>query len=485
MQWTERRPPTYLEFRQEVRQYRPSDLIPALARLSAALDRQSPTNRIRSDSTDMPWVVSAIARDSLIWGNEWRSATIDPPRLDALLRNFDRSSDLPEQPTLAEIVTPLLHEQFLYGESPLEEMCRVYALMDAPGLGPSFDWPSIFGLELREAVRASFVLRAWVAHNDGRFDPTILDLPHFQEVFERIAPRPHIEAVARALTTTQGEARVAAAKAPPLDAARQRYAFNPLVARPLVDLGAAGTWAPQTMLVDRALHPSNLYYRGMEAWGERFARELGERVEAYAGKQLALIAPAGTLTPELEYRVRKEARKSVDWIWQTPRATILIECKSARMTLGARAGDGSITDVVARSLGKARRQLDETARLIRGQVTPFDRFRTDVPIVGVIVTAEPFYLANSRLAEYGKPSSIPSVVMSLRELEYWVTPPAEDAVDALLATLDDEERRTWAFGRAIGIKPGALRNPILEEAWEQYAFIDVAGEAATTNEGAT
>jgi len=467
-------PLTYAEALQRVRRYRPSDMLPALARLSAALDRQSPIKRVRSDGSDRPWAVSAIARDSLVCGNEWRSSVVNDQTLAGLMVDYTDAGDIPDNASISQVMTPLLHEQFLYGESPFEEMCRVYALMDAPGLGPSFDWTELFGLELREAVRASFILWAWVGMNDGRYDPALLDQANLQEVFARAAPREHIELVARALTTTPEEARRSAERAGRRASVIGSQRFNPLLARPLVDLGSAGIWAPQTMLVNRALHPGNLYYRGRQAWGPRFTKDLGERVEAYTGKQLGLIASSDRLSGELEYGPKKARKKSVDWFWRTDRATVLVECKSARMTLGAREGGAELTEVVGQSLGKARSQLDESARLIREQFGPFKRFDKDLPIVGLVVTAEPFYLANSRLPEYGAPSSIPSLVVSLRELEHWVTMTPEAALDKLLETLEHEQRKTWPFAQALDMKPGQVRNPILDEAWDQYAFTDLS-----------
>ena len=257
---------------------------------------------------------------------------------------------------------------------------------------------------------------------------------------------------------------------PALDRSLQRWEFNPLAARPLVNLGERGIWAPQVMLIERAMYPANLYYRGVDAWGTDFARILGARTEAYVGKHLGLVAGENDLHGEITYREGKNEVKSVDWIWVTPQAIILVECKSARLTLGARAGDPTLPTIAERYLTKAREQLDRTAKLISARTPPFDQFPNDRPVVGLAVTCEPFYLGNSTLNEYGIGSTIPSLVLSLRDLEKWVCFPTSDAVDNLLEILNDPERCTWSFSVALRELPDTS-NPILEASWKKSDFV--------------
>ncbi|GAA3871190.1 hypothetical protein GCM10022381_12880 [Leifsonia kafniensis] len=99
------------------------------------------------------------------------------------------------------------------------------------------------------------------------------------------------------------------------------------MARPLIDLGATGVWAPQSMLVSRATFPSNLYYVGMK-WGKPFADNVGVRVEQYVGLQLRLLG-GDHVEGEIEHA---RGQKSVDSFWVIDQAVILFECKSARMT---------------------------------------------------------------------------------------------------------------------------------------------------------
>lgn len=420
--------------------------------------------------TRNPWAVSAMARESLLFGNEYRNKVAAERDVDRLYNAFNFAFDpFPDSnPRIDAILTPLLYEQFPYQESQFPELARTQALFNDPSLGAAIEWESLFGLELNDAVRASLVLHAWVSHNGGRFDPRLFDLENMQRIFSHAVPREHLEVVARLLTTTVEEARITNQSVTAMPAHLRRYAFNPLIARPLVDLGRAGIWAPQSMLVSRAFQPANLFYRGIACWGKPFADQLGLRNEAYIGKQLRVIA-GDALHGEIIYGKSRE--KSVDWIWVTPKAVVLVECKSARLTLGARAGDASLPAIVDRALGHAKQQLNRTAELIRARVSPFDEIPSDRPIVGVTVTMEPFYLGNSSMAYPVTEPSIPVTAMSLRDLERWVCLPPREAVERLLDVLGDSEKRSWPFAQALGTFKDLVRNPILDDAWRSYDFI--------------
>lgn len=468
----ERRAESHVDFRQRVRRYRPSDLLPALASHSADRAVRNVREPERERYSDVPWAVAAIARDSIQFGNEHRHGKVSADTVARLISAFNQSFDEPADSDPAGFLTAMAYEQLPLQESEFEEMSRVQALFLDPTLGPVAPWEDMFGMPLSDALRAAFILRGWVTFNGGLFDRSIAGLPQVREIFERAAPQEQIFSIASQLTSTVTEAKAVADAAPPLPAHLQRYTLNPLVSHPLVDLGARGIWAPLPALVDRALYPGNLYYRGIKMWEKPFADALGARVEAYVGRQLGLIATAEDLHPEVTYSEGKHKKKSIDWIWVTPQAVILVECKSARLTLGARAGDATLPEITTRYLTHAREQLDCTAALIRSRQPPFDRFPDDRPIVGLAVTSESFYLANSNMPEYGPRSRIDSMTVSLRELERWTCLGATAAVDALLATFQDVERRRWSFETVLQNAPSDKRNPILAEGWTHLDFVE-------------
>lgn len=458
----------YSEVIQSVRRYRPSQVVPFLAAYSAERERASSQG---DTSQWFPWAISAIAKESVLRGNEFRSSILKREDLARLVHDFNGSGRPLPQQTPASILTPILYEQFPYQESLFEEMARTHALFvhSEPGQKP-IPWQDLLGIGLDEAMRASHVLHAWVVNNGGRYDPSILDMPHFQDVFRKVAPRAEIEAAASFLTSDIAQlkqARAAADAKTLIPAELERYAFNPLKAQPLVDLGAQGIWAPQSMLVPRAFLGPNLYYRGLDRWGKGFADGLGKRIESYVGRQLALLDGID-LHPEVEY-VR--GKRSIDWVWVSDKAVILVECKAARMALDAQAGGETLETVVKRYIGGARKQLDATAQLIRDRHPALAHIPSDRPVVGVITTAEPFYLADTPFSGYTSSGDVPTTTISLRDLEVLVGYPEAQAAEIVTAhaQLDGDGGR---FGAAFDEEARQRRNPILEDAWRAYDFID-------------
>lgn len=456
---------SYGDFVQAVRRYRPSNLLPFLAGHSARCERESVDS-----SKWFPWAISLIAKESVLQGNEFRNAEIDDSGLKMLVDLVGASSDVTPKQSPASLLTPILYEQFPYQESLFEEMARTHALLvhNEPGQA-AIPWEELLGVGLDQAVRASQVLHAWVVHNLGRLDPNILDMPHFQQVYERIAPRSEIEATATLLIATIADLKQARADANARTQVRrelERYAFNPLKAQPLVNLEGRGIWAPQSMLVPRALLGSNLYYRGLAQWGKRFADSLGDRTQQYVGRQLKLLDGI-TLHPEVEYA---KAQRSVDWLWVSGSAVILVECKAARLTLDAQAGGDSLGDVMQRYLGAARTQLDRTAKLIREGHPAFDHIPKDRPLIGMVTTAEPFYLAGTPFSGFASSGDVPAVTLSLRDLEFLV---GQREVDAAKLVIDHAHPggEGGRFVATFDEEAMRRRNPILEEAWRHYDFL--------------
>lgn len=458
---------SYSEFRHAVLQYRPSNLLPFLAGYSAAQELRTPASRA---ANWFPWVVSAIAKESVLGGNEFLRAEIDDSGLERLVHLLNVSSDLVSNPSAASLMTPIMYEQAPYQESLYEEMARTHALLvhNEPGQAV-IQWDDLLGIGLDEAIRASMVLHAWVVNNGGRFDPAILDMAHFQQIYEKVAPRRDLEMTSGLLMAEIPElrqARVYADERAPMPERLERYAFNPLKSTPLVDLGTKGIWAPQTMLVPRAFTGPNLYYRGLRVWGNAFADGLGDRTQRYVGRQLALMDGI-RLRPEIEY---ERARHSVDWLWVSDSAVILVECKAARLTLDAQAGGDSLVTVMDRYLGTARKQIDTTARLIREGHPAFAGIPKDRPVVGLVTTAEQFYLAGTPFSGFDSSGEVPVTTLSLRDLEFLV---GLSELEAAKMVIDHAHSagEGGRFGGAFSEDVRKRQNPILKEAWDHYEFL--------------
>lgn len=78
---------SYQEFVQACRTFRPSQLVPAIARVSAALGEPPYSDEVKRKVP--PWGLATIARESLLYGNEHRRASVSEAAVTGLLlRHF-------------------------------------------------------------------------------------------------------------------------------------------------------------------------------------------------------------------------------------------------------------------------------------------------------------------------------------------------------------------------------------------------------------
>lgn len=374
-----------------------------------------------------------------------------------------------KDPSLAEILVPLAYEQFPHQGPVFAELARTAALLLDDEGGRAWPWEDIFGMPLPNMVRAAMIVHTWVATNGGRWDPAILDLDNMQEVFERAAPRDEIVGAVGYLSTTVDQARSHQTSATALPRQFERYRFNPLSSKPLVDLGSAGIWAPVVSMVIRAISVGNIYYPAISTWGAEFSNDLGHRTENYVGRLLRLIGHDRVLT---EISWGKPQRHSVDFIWVAEGAVILVESKSARVSLAGRTDMSEMAKAAQRYLVQGRDQIDTTATLIRQQHPAFASVPKGRPIIGLVVTSEPFYLGNALIPENGRPSDTPSHVVSLAELEQLVCYNEDQIIPELLELARDPKQREWSMATTFKRLPAPPRNSILDRAYKRFDLID-------------
>jgi hypothetical protein len=159
---------------------------------------------------------------------------------------------------------------------------------------------------------------------------------------------------------------------------------------------------------------------------------------------------------------------SVDWIWVTDRAIVLVECKPAGLGVDSRAGGGMFSELIERYLVKGRRQIDRTAEEIQRRTHGFEHIPHDRRMVGLVVTSEPFHFANAHLDEFGPKGRIPSLIVSARELERLTSYDPDDAIARLLDIFDDEERRTWNLEQSLQGQPYS-QHPVAIRAWARIS----------------
>lgn len=475
-----RRQVRYSEFREEVRRYSTHDLIPFLAYHAAEVQPIAMAWEDRWAKGFPPWFFAGAARDSLVYGNRYRSKPLTPSAYTTLRNLFTEAHDVSVEThsDLAVTMNGFVYEQVPYQTSVMEELARPYLLFmdtDVPEQyrkPDSEDWREVLGCTVQEALNASFILYVGAMNSHGRFDPDWFESDQYKE-HPVVSP-----AIGRhvldLLTATVEEARDDGRSAPELPAALQRYAYNPLVKTPFIDIGDGLRYAPQPQFILRAMTTENLYYRGMRQWDKDFGAALGARVQAYTGRQLR---HSGEHTVIEEFRWHQNKRGGVDssdWFLVTPQVTVLIECKSARMGYTAKAGTLGGVKQANEILGRAFDQLKANADQIKAENPAYAHIPADRPLIGLVVTAEPFHTANSAVVRERLPDpEIPVMTISLRELEVLAAISPSQLGSALQAIAADKKLYEGPVLPALQeLVPGIenVENALINDAYDN-AFI--------------
>ncbi len=473
---------SFAEFRRVVRRFRPSALLPELARLSVLLDQVPQDHPLFR--TSPPWAMVLAARESILYSNEHRSDVVTDDDLRVLFNTHSAIDEVdanPEDFNPLKLIVRIAYEQFPYQESLFEEVSRTHALMvdgadRVPGLQVLDDsaWDQLLGAPPGLMVGATFFLQVAANQNNGWYDPKWLDQPNFAPVLEQW-PREVLELRAEQLSSTVEEFRADYRQAPKPEPGFERYAYNPLVARPFITMPGGRLLAPQPRLILRTISPDGLYYRGMAAFGKPFGADLGRLTEQYVGRQLEVLGAHADIYPEVVFG--KEQKKSVDWFAVLPNVVLMVESKSARFGLLERSASPGFEKSVTDRLNFATGQLLRTSKALDAELLEFAHIPRDRKRIGIIVTSEPHYMVNSPwMRERIVQPQFPTLVASLRDLEHLMSLPPHTLGERLLAIVSDPDRSTWSLGNALGPRVDA-RNPILDAAWESYPWLVAPGDA--------
>lgn len=482
------------EYRQRVRRHCPSSLVPLIAAAAAHYGHpERPQSWLDSPSHRKytPWALADAARVCLAYGTEHqRDQATDRDLLEILaaysslkeptlhgtdepavrLRDFmmrlggqQMSWQAPEYVSLARTAALYLHTPFPARRQP---RCMT----------PGWD-TEVFGCSLPDYVGTAQLLWASALACAGRFDPAVFDGPDGEPISNIIGRDTVLRTLERHFTTDaaafkQAEKRsvenlvqVAGATASQL----RRFTFNPLLRRPAVTGFGSGLLCPSPQLVWRKATPAGIYHTGLDHFGPCFLVETGYLFEEYIGRQLRLI-PRARVTGEITYTVKRNELHSVDWIVVFDDLVLLVEVKSMMPTEHARLGLERGVAQTDSKLARAYRQIANTSAQIDQQHPAFAAIPADRPRQALIVTLEPFPIANATLPHPGLPKpAIPTTVASAQEIERLAsltdTPPS----DLLLARASDPQRSTWALNECLtGHECG--RNPILDQGWASYPW---------------
>ncbi|TDL46493.1 hypothetical protein [Kocuria rosea] len=458
-----------------VRRHSPSVLVPAVAALSARF-KPGEWRTTVSGVTVTPWALADIARTSLVHGNEHRRKDLQPRHLLECVQAYNDLDDpnlSADKPRAAsEFFLRVAAEQLDYQLPPQATMARTAALLEqtTPSrplktIRPGWD-RDLLECTLSEYVGVGFLLHVSCPINDGRFDPRWMTEIHKEAIREYILPD-----VIDLVTNTQYATEVTSFQE---DNARfyhhgayRRFSYNPLASRPAIRGLAPELVIPVPQTLIRKISPLGIYYQGVDRWGNSFAEDLGELFEQYVGRQLRLL-PNAMIHPETTYGPKN--KKSVDWIVVLDEAVILVEVKSVRPTDPVRMGSPDASAALQRMLGWAFDQLNTTDTLLEAGQPELNHVPKDRPRFGLVVTMEDFHVINSPLHRhwYRNEEGIPSLVVSITELEWMVT--IQQPVDRfIMGLLTDPAKTGWSVRSQFG-KVKHSRNAVIEKAWKSYPF---------------
>ncbi|MCO4237159.1 hypothetical protein NG702_06935 [Pseudarthrobacter sp. MDT3-28] len=456
------------EYRQAVRRHAPSELLPKIAMIASKLREYEfdPSWKLFS-----PWGAAAIARDSLVYGTEYRSTPADERALRKIFRLFNQAEGgIPEGKELWLMMTAFLYEQGHYQDTPLHDIARTLVLLrDTPISAPEIpdrDWTEILGVDLEQWLIIVFALATATKGGGGRFDPASPERDAWQKLNPALSSH-LVNVVVQQLVCTPREFRERTLSAPDVAEHLGRFAYNQLNSTPLIDFGDETVVAPQYLLILRCMLIENIFYRATRKW-KVFPEELGYRVEAYTGRQLE-YAEFTDIQPEITYG--RENKKSVDWLVSHEDTVLLIECKAAKQNLDVRAGGLGALEYLESRVGKARDQIAKTLKLINGDQEEFTKYK-GLDSIGLIVTAEPVHMANESTFIEGLPQTgCPTLVVSLRELEILCHLGADEMIRTLRTIVSDPAFNTLSAVHAIRqvADPDRMltHNRIIEEAFDK------------------
>jgi len=391
----------YTEFERRVRRFPRTPLLRRCAATSAKLEQlrlrrqQSPVTSVQ------PWSVAGVARTCLGAGTENRSANASDNALAGLCAAFIEVNDpdIQADAGVERVLAKLTFEQFPTQYSMMENLARTGALLldhadGVDGAPTAQDWIDLLGVDLEQYMRVGFAAYVGMVQNAGSLSRELLQAEHVAPIFAPLSAAEALAVLDRHFVASLEGLRedVRRTQVP----GREKWSANPLAATPLVEIGG-DLVAPAAHYVLDKITTTGLYYTAAPAWRDRrFTDALGGMFEKYIGAQLRLL-PQPVIHPEIVYG--STGQKSCDYLLVFEEVVVLVEVKTLRPTIFVRTGQEDGETELAKRIGHARDQLVKTARLIREHHPAFAEIPDDRPLVGLVVTLEPFHLHQTLRAE--------------------------------------------------------------------------------------
>jgi hypothetical protein len=465
----------FADVRRLLRGERTGEVLTAIAGLAARVSEPS------EDSLDgwreiAPWTLAGLAREAIAQCRRTATSSFDEKKFRALLNTYSQSYDphldVGSDEHRFTLLTSHAYDQMPYQESDGQELSRTLALFadEIPAnrsrlaVVDTASVEELVGAPLDEAIRGTFLLAECAFHDGGVLPDRVWDEPWVRD-FRGIVSAGTLQQVATRMTADVVALRASyrnTLKQQPVPDYLRRFAYNPLTSTPLVHTGHR-LISPQPRLIRRRMAPAALFYAGTAKYGNAFGKDLGYLAESYIGRTLAQIEGA-QLIGEVTYREKGAEKKSIDWFLILPNLVVLIESKATRPDLRLRLGNPHLGRALHEQLTKSVKQLNTTNDLIAAAHNAFAHIPTHRPRVGLVITAEPFYLGNeSRFRKLLPTPNLPASFGSLRDLEALCGYPAAVLEQGLKRATADPELSGWsplkAVKEATGVNPN-LPTPV-------------------------
>lgn len=296
---------------------------------------------------------------------------------------------------LTRYLSAIFTWQGLMQLNPAREVARSHVLLERYATTDMPDreaWREHLGISLNDFLTAAFVLevvackqRGWLTPQDvvnpleasGDHDPAILQ-----------------QAIEGHFVADLDELRRIATDHAPDDPLYLPWALNPLAVRPVIAVHADRWLCPIPRLALRRASLQSLYFDGRDAFGgDTFSTELGRAFEEYVHAVLKMLEPTGVVHREITYD--KSQKRSVDFMVVLDDVVLLIEAKACRPIEELRLGHPKGIEDLQKKIDRAFGQIGRSADLIAQQHPAFQAIPNDRPVLGLVLTIEPFFLARN------------------------------------------------------------------------------------------
>jgi hypothetical protein len=482
---------TYADFVRRVRRHAQSSMLPQVAALASRYPMPHDWLLHPGGIVPTPWSLAEITRVSFMSDEDDGMPATEQDVVDccgAYLQILDPALDDfgsdDQVDRFRRLMLRMSSEQLSYQSYPHNELARPIALLeqtqsDKPRKVIVDGWDQeLLGCSVNEYIAAAFLILSGAVNSGpvertGQFRFNWIDLRSFSAVVDYSGLKTMLSVANKHFVANVEELRAIQATVPvePHPELR-RFEFNPLAAKPIVKGVIRPLLLPVPGLLIRKVSLEGVYYTGWEKHGKAFADDLGPIFEQYVGRNLKL-AHGGMVHPSITWKEKGQSKETVDWIVDFDDVRLLVEVKSTRPNEKVRLGTDKAVVDLKKALEYAFDQIEDTAEYIRTRHPAVHHIPDDRPMIGLVVTMEPFHVVNAPPYRDLLPrTTVPTRVCAAFELEGLATIQDKTAGRILLDFMKDPAERDSALGPALLRRNYTFgRNEVIDAAWRSMRWI--------------